>query len=71
MIRLLFSYFVLFSTIELYIPEPEAPQLVYMAIGTQLIGRLFSPSQKMKKLTHPFRLRFELGLGTHVYHAKY
>ena len=30
MIRLLFSYFVLFSTIELYIPEPEAPQLVYI-----------------------------------------
>ena len=30
---------------------------------TQLIGRLFSPSQKVKKLSHPFRLCFELGFG--------
>ena len=38
---------------------------------TQLLGRLFSPSQKLKKWTHPFRLCFELGLGIHVHHAKY
>ena len=37
----------------------------------QLIGKLFSPSQKVKKLSHPFRLCFELGLGVHVHHAKY
>ena len=30
---------------------------------TQLIGRLSSPSQKLKKWTHPFRLCFELGIG--------
>ena len=38
---------------------------------TQIIGRLFSPSQKVKKLSHPFRLCFELSLGIHVHHAKY
>ena len=32
----------------------------------KLIGRLFSPSQKLKKLSHPFRLCFELGLGIHT-----
>ena len=37
----------------------------------QIIGRLFSPSQKVKKLSHPFRLCFELSLGVHVHHAKY
>ena len=30
---------------------------------TQLIGRLFSPSQKSKKLSHPFRVCFQLGMG--------
>ena len=40
-------------------------------ILTQLIGRIFSPSQKLKKLSHPFWLCFELGLGIHVHHAKY
>ena len=39
--------------------------------GTQLIGRLFSPSQKMKKWTHPFWLCFELGMGIYNHHAKY
>ena len=29
----------------------------------QVIGRLFSPSQKLKKWTHPFRQCFELGMG--------
>ena len=29
---------------------------------TQLIGRLSSPSQKRKKLSHPFRVCFELGM---------
>jgi hypothetical protein len=29
----------------------------------QLIGRLFSPSQKSKKLSHPFLVCFELGMG--------
>ena len=60
-----------------------SPQSLYVERGSinyvilwkedvaQLIGRLFSPSQKVKKLSHPFRLCFELGLGVHVHHAKY
>ena len=31
--------------------------------GAQVIGRLFSPSQKLKKWTHPFWQCFELGMG--------
>ena len=30
---------------------------------TQVPGSLFSPSQKRQKLSHPFRLCFELGMG--------
>ena len=30
---------------------------------TQVPGRLFSPSQKWQKLSHPFRVCFELGMG--------
>ena len=37
----------------------------------QLIGRLSSPSQKVEKRSHPFRLCFELHLGIHVHHEKY
>ena len=40
----------------------------HMTMWTQLIGRLFSPSQKLKKWTHPFRLCFELGMGIAVFH---
>ena len=29
----------------------------------QVPGSLFSPSQKRQKLSHPFRLCFELGMG--------
>ena len=29
----------------------------------QLPGSIFSPSQKRQKLSHPFRLCFELGMG--------
>ena len=36
--------------------DPPVPS----TLQTQLIGRLFSPSQKQKKLTQPFRL---LGMG--------
>jgi hypothetical protein len=42
-----------------------------MSYCRQLIGRLFSPSQKSKKLSHPFRVCFELGMGTYVHHTKY
>ena len=30
---------------------------------TQVLGRLFAPSQKSKKLSHQFRVCFELGIG--------
>ena len=30
---------------------------------TQVLGRLFAPSQKSKKLSHHFRVCFELGIG--------
>ena len=30
---------------------------------TQVLGRLFAPSQKSKKLSHQFRVSFELGIG--------
>ena len=32
-------------------------------VSTQVIGRLFSPSQKLKKWTQRFRLCFQLGMG--------
>ena len=30
---------------------------------SQVLGRLFAPSQKSKKLSHHFRVCFELGIG--------
>jgi hypothetical protein len=39
------------------------PHFEYRTRATQLIGRLFSPSQKSKKLSHPFRVCFELDMG--------
>ena len=30
---------------------------------SQVLGRLFAPSQKSKKLSHQFRVYFELGIG--------
>ena len=45
--------------------------LHFASLVTQLIGRLFSPSQKLKKLTQPFRICFELGMGTYVHDTKY
>ena len=59
--------------LRLLLPNSEGANdpLVPSALQTQLIGRLFNPSQKVKKLSHPFRLCFELRLGIHVHHAKY
>ena len=42
-----------------------------LKLYSQVSGSLFAPSQKVKKLSHPFRLCFELGLGIYVHHAKY
>ena len=38
---------------------------------TQLPGRLFSPSDKCKKLSHHFLLHFSIGMGSYDHHAKY
>ena len=37
----------------------------------QLPGRLFSPSDKCKKLSHHFLLHFSIGMGSYDHHAKY
>ena len=38
---------------------------------TQLPGRLFSPSDLCKKLSHHFLLHFSIGMGSYDHHAKY
>ena len=38
---------------------------------SQLPGRLFSPSDVSKKLSHQFLLRFPIGMGSYVHQAKY
>ena len=40
-------------------------------IISQLPGRLFSPSDISKKLSHPFLLHFPIGMGSYDHHAKY
>ena len=38
---------------------------------SQLPGRLFSPSDIFKKLSHHFLLHFSIGMGSYDHHAKY
>ena len=38
---------------------------------SQLPGRLFSPSDISKKLSHHFLLHFPIGVGSYDHHAKY
>jgi hypothetical protein len=38
---------------------------------TQLPGRLFSPIDISKKLSHHFLLHFPIGMGSYDHHAKY
>ena len=38
---------------------------------TQFPGRLFSQSDKCKKLSHHFLLHFPIGIGSYDHHAKY
>ena len=38
---------------------------------SQLPGRLFSPSDICKKLSHHFLLHFPIGMGSYDHHAKY
>ena len=38
---------------------------------SQLPGRLFSPSDICKKLSHYFLLHFPIGMGSYDHHAKY
>ena len=40
-------------------------------IWAQLPGRLFSPSDISKKLSHHFLLHFPIGMGSYDHHAKY
>ena len=37
----------------------------------ELPGRLFSPSDKCKKLSHHILLHFPIGMGSYDHHAKY
>ena len=39
--------------------------------STQLPGRLFSPSDISKKLSHHFLLHFPIGMGSYDHHTKY
>ena len=39
--------------------------------ASQLPGRLFSPSDISKKLSHHFLLHFPIGMGSYDHHAKY
>ena len=48
-----------------YYPRHYSPK------GTQLLGRLFSPSDISKKLSHHFLLHFPLGMGSYDHHPKY
>ena len=40
-------------------------------IKSQIPGRLFSPSDKCKKLSHHFLLHLPIGMGSYDHHAKY
>ena len=41
------------------------------ATHTQLPGRLFSPGDIFKKLSHRFLLHFPIGMSSYDHHAKY
>ena len=42
-----------------------------ISITPQVPGRLFSPSDKCKKLSHHFLLHVSVGMGFYDHHAKY
>ena len=42
-----------------------------IVLQSQLPGRLFSPSDKSKKLSHHFLLHFPIGMGSYDHYAKY
>ena len=50
-------------------------RLVFLIIDgaavAQLPGRLFSPSDKSKKLSHHLLLHFPIGMGSYHHNAKY
>ena len=43
----------------------------YHVAKAQLPGRLFSPGEICKKLSHHFLLHFPIGMGSYDHHAKY
>ena len=52
-------------------PRPQIPTGAIATPTAQLPGRLFSPSDKCKKLSHHFLLHFLIGMGSYDHHAKY
>ena len=51
--------------------QGETSLTPYGAPATQLPGRLFSPSDISKKLSHHFLLHFPIGMGFYDHQAKY
>ena len=45
--------------------------IFFCIYSPQLPGRLFSPSDISKKLSHHFLLHFPIGMGSYDHHAKY
>ena len=56
---------------EKHIALSEKKSLLMSSFRSQLPGRLFSPSDKSKKLSHHFLLHFSIGMGSYDHHAKY
>jgi hypothetical protein len=48
-----------------------ASQITPFICFAQLPGRLFSPSDVRKKMSHHFLLHFPIGMGSYDHHAKY
>ena len=55
--------------VEISVPQSKA--ISNFDQRSQLPGRLFSPSDKCKKLSHHFLLHFSIGMGSNGHHAKY
>ena len=51
--------------------DPTLPTEQFDLNNSQLPGRIFSPSDKCKKLSYYFLLHFSIGMGSYDHHAKY
>ena len=54
-----------------YDQNPFGSRIEVQIDHTQLSGRVFSPRDIWKKLSHPLLLHFTFGVGTYVHHTKY